>query len=233
MLKAIAIDDEPIALDVIRSLAEQVPFLQMEGYFGNPLKALTILQQGAIDLLFLDIKMPGLSGTEFLKSLPNPPMVIFTTAYSEHAVQSFELNAIDYLLKPFSLARFLQACNKAQAQLEWRKPKVPEPLFIKSGYAQVRVEPGEIVYAESAGNYVKFVLQSGVLMSRLTMAQVIDLLSSNAFIQIHRSFIVGTRHITRVDKHSVWLGNNELPIGAAYTQVLQTFIDGKKVTGTS
>ena len=228
MIKGIAIDDEPIALDVIRTLAEQVPFLQMEGYFGNPLKALNMLQKGEIDLLFLDIKMPGISGTEFLKSLPSPPMVIFTTAYSEHAVQSFELNAVDYLLKPFSLARFLQACNKAQTQLEWRKPKVPQPLFIKSGYSQVRVEPGEIVYAESAGNYVKFVLQSEILISRLTMAQVTDLLSSNAFIQIHRSFIVGARHVTKVDKHSVWLGNVELPIGAAYTPVLQAFIDGKK-----
>lgn len=228
MLKAIAIDDEPIALDVIRTLAEQVPFLQMEGYFGNPLKALTLLQQGTIDLLFLDIKMPGLSGTEFLKSLTNPPMVVFTTAYSEHAVQSFELNAVDYLLKPFSLARFLQACNKAQTQLQWRRPKLPQTLFIKSGYAQVRVEPEEIIYAESAGNYVKFVLQSGILMSRLTMVQASDLLSSGAFIQIHRSFIVGIRHVTKVDKHSVWLGNVELPIGAAYLQVLQAFVDGKK-----
>jgi two-component system LytT family response regulator len=227
MLKAIAIDDEPIALDVIRTLAEQVPFLQMEGYLGNPLKALTILQQGEIDLLFLDIKMPGLSGTEFLKSLSSPPMVVFTTAYSEHAVQSFELNAIDYLLKPFSMARFLQACNKAHAQLEWRRPKVQKPLFIKSGYAQVRVEPKEIIYAESAGNYVKFVLQSGVLMSRLTMAQATELLSSKAFIQIHRSFIVGTSYVTKVDKHSVWLGNVELPIGAAYTLVVQAFLEGK------
>ena len=228
MLKTIAIDDEPIALDVIRTLAEQVPFLRMEGYFNAPLKALDILQQRKIDLLFLDIKMPGLSGTDFLRSLSGPPMVIFTTAYSEHAVQSFELNAIDYLLKPFSLSRFLQACNKAHAQLELRKAKVPPPLFIKSGYAQIRVEPEEIIYAESAGNYVKLVLQSGVLMSRLTMAQATDLLSSSSFIQIHRSFIVGTRHVTKVDKHSVWVGNVELPIGAAYMQSLQGFIYGNK-----
>jgi DNA-binding LytR/AlgR family response regulator len=228
MLKAIAIDDEPIALDVIRTLVGQVPFLEMEGYFNAPLKALDLLQRREIDLLFLDIKMPGLSGTEFLRSLPKPPMVVFTTAYSEHAVQSFELNAIDYLLKPFSFSRFLQACNKAHAQLDLHKGKVPQPLFIKSGYAQVRVEPQEIIYAESAGNYVKFVLESGVLMSRLTMTQATELLSSNAFIQIHRSFIVGTKHLTKVDKHSVWLGKVELPIGPAYVQALQGFIYGNK-----
>ena len=228
MLKAIAIDDEPIALDVIRTLAAQVPFLRMEGFFSSPLKALDILQKEEIDLLFLDIRMPGLSGTEFLKTLSKPPMVVFTTAYSEHAVQSFELNAIDYLLKPFSLARFLQACNKARTQYELRNAKVPQPFFIKSGYEQVRVQPDEIMYAESAGNYVKFVLKSGTLISRLTMAQATELLASDAFLQIHRSFIVGNRFITKADKRSVWLGTIELPIGAAYVQVLQDFINGKK-----
>jgi DNA-binding LytR/AlgR family response regulator len=230
MIRAVAIDDEPVALEVIKCLAEQLPFLVIEGYFSNPFQALNILREGEIDLLFLDIKMPGISGTEFLKTIPNPPMVIFTTAYSEHAVQSFELNAIDYLLKPFSLPRFLKACNKAKEQYELRKikehqPAVARPFFIKSGYEQIRVQPDEILYAESAGNYVKFVLQAGTILSRLTMSEVSELLSSGAFIQIHRSFIVGTRHITKADKRTVWIGKIELPVGTAYSQVLQSFID--------
>src|SRR5690349_6934736 len=116
MLKAVAIDDEPIALEVIRNLSAKVSYLDMKGYFTNALEAIGFLQSNDIDLLFLDIKMPDISGIDFLKAIPKPPLVIFTTAYSEHAVESFVLDAIDYLLKPFSLTRFLKACNKANEQ---------------------------------------------------------------------------------------------------------------------
>lgn len=232
MLRAIAIDDEPVALEVIRSLATQVPFLSVDNYFTNPLHALDILREGKIDLLFLDIKMPGISGTDFLKTIPNPPLVIFTTAYSEHAVLSFELNAIDYLLKPFSLPRFLKACNKANEQLELRKhqekPVIDDqPFFIKSGYEQVRVLPEKILYAESVGNYVKFALTDDTLMSRLTMLQAVELLSPYEFMQIHRSFIVAKRHITKADKRTVWIGKTELPVGTAFADDLQAFLKGK------
>jgi DNA-binding LytR/AlgR family response regulator len=233
MLRAIAIDDEPVALEVIKSLAEQVSFISLQACYSNPLKALDMLQENQIDLLFLDIKMPGISGTDFLRTIPNPPMVIFTTAYSEHAVQSFELNALDYLLKPFSLPRFLKACNKAKEQYELRRhkdkqPSGTQPFFIKSGYEQIRVQTEEILYAESAGNYVKFVLSTGTVMSRLTMSQATELLSSNAFIQIHRSFIVATRHISKADKRTVWIGKTELPVGTAFSEELQTYLAGKK-----
>ena len=123
MLKAIAIDDEPIALDVIKNLSSKISFIEWKGFFTDAFKALDVLQKEKVDLLFLDIKMPDISGIDFLKSIPDPPMVIFTTAYSEHAVQSFELDAIDYLLKPFSLSRFLKACNKANEQYELKKKK--------------------------------------------------------------------------------------------------------------
>lgn len=113
MLKAIAIDDEPIALEVVKSLSSKIAFIKLLNCFTNAFKAIDFLQQEKVDLIFLDIKMPDISGIDFLKSLSNPPIIIFTTAYSEHAVQSFELDAIDYLLKPFSLSRFLKACNKA------------------------------------------------------------------------------------------------------------------------
>src|SRR5476651_1078782 len=159
MLKAIDIDDEPIALEVIKSLAEHVVFVEVEACFTNSFKAMEHLQKHQTDLIFLDIKMPNISGIDFLRSIPNPPMVIFTTAYSEHAVQSFELDAIDYLLKPFSLPRFLKACNKAYELHQLKSSgNTSDTLFIKSGYEQLRVALADILYAESVGNYVQFVL---------------------------------------------------------------------------
>jgi DNA-binding LytR/AlgR family response regulator len=219
MLDAIAIDDEPIALDVVKSLAEKIPFLSMKAFFTNAFEAAAFLHKEKIDLIFLDIKMPDISGIEFLKSIPNPPMVIFTTAYSEHAVQSFELDAIDYLLKPFSLTRFLKACNKAQEQFELRHNSntvVPAIVFIKSGYGQVRVELNDILYAESGGNYMQFVMADKKITSRLTMSEAEALLPAASFMRIHRSYIVSKKHITKIEKNSVWIQQTELPVGASY-----------------
>ncbi len=233
MLKAIAIDDEPIALEVIKSLAQQVGFITIEACFTNPFSALEYLQKNKVNLLFLDIKMPGISGMDFLKALPNPPMVIFTTAYSEHAVQSFELDAIDYLLKPFSLPRLLKACNKAHEQFELRKnnggilPGEPS-IFIKSGYEQVRVELTDILYAASIGNYVQFILADKNIVSRLTMTEAAELLPATMFVRIHRSYIAAKRHIAKVDKRSIWIGKDELPVGAAYVNEVESFIKKSK-----
>src|SRR6266700_5155386 len=151
MLATIAIDDEPIALDVVKNLAAKIPFLSMKGFFTNAFEASDFLHKEKIDLIFLDIKMSDISGIDFLKSISNPPMVIFTTSYSEHAVQSFELDAIDYLLKPFSASRFLKACNKAYEQYGLRKnsqaaPADPAFIFIKNGYEEIRVELNDILY---------------------------------------------------------------------------------------
>src|ERR1700742_2157517 len=153
MLKAIAIDDEPIALEVILALAAKVGFLELTAVYTDAYEGMKCLQQEKSDLLFLDIKMPDISGIEFLRSIPHPPMVIFTTAYSEHAVQSFELDAIDYLLKPFSQSRFLKACNKAYELFELKKRSapvspsaLPEFVFIKIGYGQVRIKLEDILY---------------------------------------------------------------------------------------
>src|ERR1700743_1702588 len=162
MLKAIAIDDEPIALEIIKTLAAKIGFLEIAGVYTDAFEAAVRLQPGTVHLIFLDIKMPDISGIEFIRTLPNPPMVIFTTAYSEHAVQSFELDAVDYLLKPFSLARLVKACNKANELYELRKngesPVAhPGAIFIKSGYEQIRVLLDEILYVEAVGNYVQFV----------------------------------------------------------------------------
>ncbi len=228
MLTAIAIDDEPIALDVVKNLSEKIPFIELKASFTNAFEAINYLQQNKIDLIFLDIKMPDISGIDFLKSIPNPPMVIFTTAYSEHAVQSFELDAIDYLLKPFSLSRFLKACNKAYEQYELKKNisnvSSSASVFIKSGYKQIRVELDDILYAESSGNYVQFVLENKKIASRLTMSEAEALLPATGFIRVHRSYIAAKRHIQKMDRKSIWIQQTELPIGAAYLLEIEKII---------
>jgi DNA-binding LytR/AlgR family response regulator len=222
MLRAIAIDDEPMALEVIKSLSAPIPFIHLEAVFTNAFEAMTWLQKEKADLLFLDIKMPDISGIEFIKSYPHPPMVVFTTAYSEHAVQSFELDAIDYLLKPFSQSRFLKACHKAYELYELKRKNgpstMPGHIFIKSGYGQVRVALEDILYVQSTGNYMQFVLPDEKILSRLTMAETEIVLPGADFIRIHRSFLVARGKVTRIEKGSVWIGDRELPIGAGYAR---------------
>jgi DNA-binding LytR/AlgR family response regulator len=229
MLAAIAIDDEPIALDVIKHLSSKISFIEWKGFFTDAFKALDALQKGKIDLIFLDIKMPDISGIEFLKSIPDPPMVVFTTAYSEHAVHSFELDAIDYLLKPFSLSRFLKACNKANVQYELKKNNsnqisAEDSIFIKSGYEQIRVALTDILYAESNGNYMQFVLKDKKILSRLTMSETEALLPATMFIRIHRSYIVAKKHILKVEKNNIRVNNIELPVGANYVNEIRKIV---------
>lgn len=221
MLKAVAIDDEPMALEVIKSLSVKIPFLQLQACFTNAFEAMGYLKKGDTDLIFLDIKMPDISGMDLMRSLSHPPMVIFTTAYSEHAVQSFELDAIDYLLKPFSPARFLKACHKAHELYSLKKQNTggqpfPGHIFIKSGYGQIRIDLGEILYVQSTGNYMQFVLPEEKILSRLTMNEVEELLPAGAFVRIHRSYLVARSKVSRIERGSVWIKERELPVGAGY-----------------
>src|SRR6188508_2251537 len=159
-MKAIAIDDEPIALEIVKSHAAKVPFLDLRAVFTDAFKALDYLQKESVDLIFLDIKMPDISGLDFFNSLSKKPLVIFTTAYSEHAVTSFEMDAVDYLLKPFSLSRFIKGCNKAYELYNFRNAaETSDHLYIKTGYEQLKVMYDEILYLEASGNYVTFVLK--------------------------------------------------------------------------
>lgn len=221
MLKAVAIDDEPYALEVISKFASGVSFVELLATFTNAFEAIAYLHHNEIDLLFLDIKMPDISGIDLLRGLTIAPMVIFTTAYSEYAVQSFELNTIDYLLKPFSPKRFLKACEKANEQHQFRKKyavdaQTAQAIFIKSGYESVRVPFDDILFIESISNYVRFILADQSIVSRLTMNEVALLLPETGFIRIHRSYVVAKRFITKIDKKSIWVKENELPIGPAY-----------------
>ena len=220
MLKAIAIDDEPLALEVIRSLAARVPFLQVDGYFTNAFEAIDYMAREPVDLIFLDIKMPDISGMELLEGLQQKPLVIFTTAYAEHAVTSYEHNAIDYLLKPFSFPRFLKACHKAYEQQlikQGNKAPIGDSVFIKSGYEQVRVGFDQLLYLEAAGNYMSFIMDDGrKILSRLTMADAVAMLPAEVFIRVHRSYIANKNKIDRVERHQLHIKGYTVPVGNAF-----------------
>lgn len=222
---AIAIDDEPLALDIIRSHAAKVSFIELKETFTNAFKAINFLQQNKVDLIFLDVKMPDISGIDFLSSINNPPMVIFTTAYSEHAVKGFELDAVDYLLKPFSLPRFLKACNKAYELYRLRNPlnELEEThFFIKDGSKQIKVQLTDITYIEAAGNYTKVFLTGGKSIStRATVGEMLMLLPPTRFIRTHRTYIVARDKILTFDRSHIVVENKEIPIGATYSNCLR------------
>lgn len=227
-MTAIAIDDEPIALDIVKSHAAKVPFVELTAAFTNAFDALAYLQQNKTDLIFLDIKMPDISGMDFLNSLTNPPMVIFTTAYTEHAVKSFELDAVDYLLKPFSLSRFLKGCNKALELYDLRnKPEQPEEMtsiFLKDGYEQIKVQLDDILFMEAAGNYTQIQLTGNKSLStRVSISEMQLLLPARKFIRTHRAFIIARDKITKFDRTQVSIHHHIIPIGATYAQCLQEF----------
>lgn len=212
---AIAIDDEPRALEVIEIHAQKVPFLELKATFTDAFEAIPYLQQNKIDLIFLDIKMPDISGIEFVHILQKTPMIIFTTAYSEYAVKGFELDAIDYLLKPFSLVRFTKACNKALEMKLSRNYSTPNFLFLKTGYEAEKVLLDDILYVEAEGNYMAYVL-SKKLLYRQNIGEYISQLPTNQFIRIHRSYIVALNKIQKITRHSVWVAGNEMSVGASY-----------------
>lgn len=220
-MRAIAIDDEPVALEIIKSMASKVTFLELKATFTDAFKALEYLQKESIDLLFLDIKMPDISGIDLLKSLSKKPLVIFTTAYSEHAVASFELDAVDYLLKPFSLTRFLKGCNKAYELYNFRNAMPSsDHLYIKTGYEQVKVMFDEIFYLEATGNYVTFVLKDKSILSRGTFIEAVNLLPRDRFVRVHRSYLVAKNKIDKIERTQVTVNNISIPVSEAYSDNL-------------
>ena len=226
-MKAIAIDDEPIALEVVKSHAEKVPFLELKGTFTDAFEALDFLQKEEVDLIFLDIKMPDISGIEFYNSLHQKPLLIFTTAYSEHAVTSFEMDAIDYLLKPFSLARFIKSCNKAYELHNYRNSSDgSNHLFVKSGYEQVKIMFEDILYLEATGNYVTFVLKDKKILSRSTVSEVLKILPPDQFIRIHRSYIIPLNKIEKFERSQVVINKEKLPVSNGYRQGLTNKLQG-------
>jgi two-component system, LytTR family, response regulator len=215
-LTALAIDDEPQALDVIKIHASKVPFLDLKATFTDAFEGITWLQTNRVDLLFLDIKMPDISGVEVVGCLPNVPMVVFTTAYSDFAVQGFELDAVDYLLKPFSPARFLKACTRAFDIHTLRANKAPDFIFVKTGYEDEKVMLDDILYIEAEGNYLAIVLKNRKLLSRQTVPELMQHLPVDQFVRVHRSFCVAIDKITKMARQEITVVGHVIPIGASY-----------------
>jgi DNA-binding LytR/AlgR family response regulator len=224
MLTAIAIDDEPKALEVVAHFAQKVPFLTLSHTFTDAFEALDYLKREAVDLVFLDIKMPDISGFDFLRTLANPPMVIFTTAYQEHALDSYEFGAIDYLHKPFEIVRFLKACNKAYDQKKLRQPdkQTQDSVFVQDGTEQVRVYFDDILYLKSDGNYVDFYTVERRITSRLTMPEAEAMLPSRLFLRVHRSYIIAKNKVAKFDRYELTIADKLIPIGDNYKETIKT-----------
>lgn len=219
-MKCIVVDDEPLALALTQRYIEQTPRLQLAGSFTNPFKAMEYLLREEVHLLFLDINMPGLSGIHLLASLPVQPMVVFTTAYAAFGAESYEYNAVDYLLKPINYPRFLRAVNKAVAAACNKSGNTPaeEEVVIKSGSQWHRVRTNNILYIEAAGNYMQFHTTEKKLMALMNMNELMELLPPQHFVRIHKSYVISLRHITMYEKNMVMLHKVSLPIGLTYRQ---------------
>lgn len=225
MLQAIAIDDEPSALTIIKSHASRVSFLNLVATFTDPFQGIEYINDQSPDLVFLDINMPDISGLDLLKNLIKKPLIIFTTAHSEYAVKSYEVEAIDYLLKPFDYARFLLAATKVKDRLAANTTVLKAFFFVNTGSQRQRIFYNKIFYIEGDGNYVNYFTESGKILVRSTIKKTLDLLPADAFIQIHRSYIVALPHIDRIDANQLIVNSKRLSIGATYRSAFFEKID--------
>ena len=219
-IKTLLVDDEYLALQLLEGFSNKVPELEIVDKVKSPMTALEILNQKNVDLLFLDIQMPTLSGNNLLKTLKTPPIVIFTTAYSEYAIEAFELNAVDYLLKPFSFERFLQAVNKAKEQHYFRQqdPTIILPtnskdfLSIKVDGKIVKVNFDDILYIEGLKEYVRLVCKTTRLVTLESLRNLEDILPSDNFIRVHKSFIVAKNKVKSLEGNRLEIGDQKIPI---------------------
>ena len=220
MIKCVAIDDDPLALELVEAFCQHIPYLQLEKTFTQTSAAHKHLRKFPVDLIFLDIQMPDINGIEFFKSVKQECMVIFTTAYSQYAVEGFNVNAVDYLLKPLQQKRFKQACDKAKEYFEYinnRQSASATFLYVRSEYALAKIPFSEIHYLETMDDYIK-VHQIGKkpILTLMSMKQMLERLPQSEFIRIHRSFIVPLSKIESVRAKSISLGVIDLPIGTSY-----------------
>jgi two-component system LytT family response regulator len=225
-MNCIAIDDEPKALEVIERYCQKSDQVELKATFREPVKAIEFLSSKKIDLVFLDINMPDINGIQLIATLAVKPMVIFTTAYSNYAVESYNLNAIDYLLKPITFERFLAALNKA-ADLFALKNKTgskdvgPDTVFIKSGPQTYQVKINDILYLEKDGNYITVYLKDKKILIRENMTDIFEIVPEEQFVRVHKSFVVGIRHITMIEVHQLIINGEKIPIGSTYREQLR------------
>lgn len=234
MIKVVAIDDEPLALQLVKGYIEKTPFLELAGSFDNPVDAVVYIKSSDVDLVLLDIQMPDLTGTELARVISGGPKVIFTTAYEKYAFEGFRLDAVDYLLKPFSYAEFLKAVQKAQKLIELETKQLPslevqnDFLFIKSEYKIRRINLSEINYIEGLRDYVKIFLteENKPVLSLSTLKALEARLPENRFMRVHRSFIVSLEKVKIIDRNRIVFGEVRIPVTDQYKDNFQKFLDG-------
>jgi two-component system, LytTR family, response regulator len=228
MLRCIAVDDEPLALELLEDNISKVPYLQLAATCSNAMEAMKVLQQQPADLIFLDIQMPGLTGLQFIQSMTEKPMIILITAYEKYALEGFNLDVTDYLVKPVSLDRFVKACNKAKELYELKnRPNKdassnPDYFFVNVDYSLLKINFNDIRYVEGLKDYIKIHLKSSsrAVITRMAMKAIEEELPVAKFLRIHKSYIVSLEHITAIRKNSVFLDEMELPVGENFREAV-------------
>lgn len=236
MIRCIAIDDEPQALDVLTIHTSKIPYIELVAVFRDAMKAFKFLEEEPVDVIFLDINMPDISGVEFARMLPDKYLIIFTTAYSEYALESYDVEALDYLLKPISFGRLMKSLTKAQERLALQQPNTKavshdqqkrDYLFIRSGTQDQKVSFDNILYIESDGNYLSYVTKGKKIISRINMTNAMAQLPEDMFIRVHKSYIISFKHLSFVDAHQVGIGEKRIPVGSSYREAFQQFLGPK------
>ncbi|MBL7864946.1 MAG: response regulator transcription factor [Cyclobacteriaceae bacterium] len=227
-IRCLAVDDEPFALKLISGDIAKIPFLELVGVCAGPKEAAAILATKPVDLMFLDIHMPGLNGTQFLRTLRNPPLVIFTTAYDQYAVEGFDLDVTDYLMKPIPFERFLKAVHKAQARLKAIQGEdTADPreifFFVKSEYRDIRIFFEDILYVEGLKDYVKIFLEGHPhpILTRMNLKAIEKKLPQERFSRIHNSYIIPHFRVTAFQRTQVFIGDKPIPVGEKYAQAFK------------
>ena len=242
-MKCLIVDDEPLAIDVIKKHVDRIPFLNVLGTTSSAFEAIEIINTESIDLLFLDIQMPELTGLELLNSLRKPPLVIFTTAYQEYALESYELDAVDYLMKPIPFDRLLKAVNKAKVRLgDSSKSSASKPIeknvsnsdnkgfiFVKTAYKTVKLMLHDIHYIESQKDYVVFHLKQEKISSQLSLTSVESQLKGSNFLRIHRSFIIAVDKISEVERNTLVINGDRISVGANYRAKFKEVIGRQRI----
>lgn len=235
-ISCLAVDDEPPALDVIRKYISSVQALELVGTCSDAVEALNFIRQNPVDLIFLDIQMPQILGTDFLRTLKKPPKVIFTTAFRKFAVEGFELDAVDYLLKPISFERFLKAVNKVMdaslngtlsIDTESQKSSIDNYIYLRSDRKMIKIALSDIMYIESIKDYIKVIATTGTVITKQSISSIEETLPKNMFIRIHRSFIVALNKVQSYSNELIWLDKAELPISRMYRHEVEKVLKQK------
>lgn len=240
-ISCIAVDDEPLALKIIEDHVVQIPFLKIQTTFSNALDCLKYLKENKVDLIFLDIQMEGLTGVQLLKVLKNRPLVVFTTAYDSYAIQGFELDVVDFLLKPIAFERFLAAVERVHDRLNGTIQKLSEAtptpkntndyFFVKTGFKIQRINFADIQYIEGQGDYLKIITADEKIMTLQSFKELSRTLPPNKFIRVHKSYMVGADYIDSIERNRILIGTEMIPVSETYRTVFNHFLKDNGLSG--